>query len=275
MTSVRPSHGLALAVVFVVAISVLSAASLWMLLGQSLHNHSPLSDVISDREFWQSAKRTLIFAISAVILKAVLAWLLVPYFYRHGDRIITSLLLIPWVVPTSVAAIAWLWFFYDVGGGANSILAPIRVDWLGNPRSAFGITLAFNVWRETPLWALALASSLSGGRAALSRLAQLDGLSRLEHFRLVALPRVLPVLCALALLSTIWAVGEFETVWLLTQGGPGEATELLAVYAFKHAYLSQDLAFGVASYLCMFPIIFCILLPALRLYRRAVERASL
>jgi N,N'-diacetylchitobiose transport system permease protein len=79
----------------------------------------------------------------------------------------------------------------------------------------------------------------------------------------------------LALLSTIWTMGEFESIWILTRGGPGDATELVTVYAFRHAFLGQDLAFGAAAYVCLLPVMSCVLLLFFWLYRRATERGYL
>jgi multiple sugar transport system permease protein len=278
----RASHAslgaLSIAVMFcsIVTFTVLSAV--YILFAHSDKSAiNTLAEVIRDEEFQSTAIRTVLFSLICVLFKAMLAWILVPLFAAQKQAQLSSLVLLPWVLPASIASLAWLWFFYDIGGGANLLLTKLGFaphTWLGDPQSAFWLLVAFNVWRETPLWAIALGAGIHTSDASLAALAATDGLTRSTRIRLLLIPRIKPILIALALLSFIWSAAEFDSVWLLTRGGPGNATELLTIYAFRHAILSQNLARGAAAYICFAPIMAAILYVLLLLYKRAVERAQ-
>lgn len=261
---------------FVVAVGFLLALAVWEIwVEPSAHRTSTLSATLRDPDFWWTLERTALFAALVVPLKWALALPLARIIRTAPEKLRWAFIL-PWVIPPGVATLAWFWLFYDVGGGANLVLAKFGVEsraWLGTPRSAFFICAALNVWREVPLWATAMAPSISGFGGPLEHMAKLDGLSQRERRRLLVRPRLAPLFWALCLLSLIWSIGEFETVWLLTRGGPGNATEFLSVYAFRHAFLSQILGRGAAAYLVALPFVAVSIVAVLTMYSSAVERA--
>jgi ABC-type sugar transport system permease subunit len=143
--------------------------------------------------------RSVIFSATWVALKAVLSWTLVPLFSAPRRSRFGWLVLLPWVLPSSIGSLAWLWFFYDIGGWRKpipltnrSIVSPH--SWFGNPHSAFWLIIAFNVWRETPLWAIALASGVFIPENSLTSLAATDGLNARARLRLLVIPRIKPSL---------------------------------------------------------------------------------
>ena len=227
-------------------------------------------------EYWRTVLRTLLYATLAVALKVVFVWPLALSLNQARHKAITLFYLIPWLIPPSISALAWLWFFYDMSGGANSILHILgfgNVPWLGKPNTAFLICLFFNVWREIPLWAIVISPILGGFGGSLQSLAFQDGLTRLERIWLLIVPRLRPSIVALCILSYIWSAGEFESIWLLTRGGPGESTQLLTVFAYRQAFLSQNLATGAAAFVIFIPISIVVLTFLLLLYSHWVDRA--
>lgn len=269
---------LSIAIVFCSAVTLAVLSAVYILFAHSDRSAiGRFTEVVRDGEFQSTISRTVLFSLVCVLLKAVLAWVLVPLFATPKQTPLGWLVLLPWVLPASIASLAWLWFFYDVGGGANLILTKFGFaphSWFGDPRSAFWLLVAFNVWRETPLWAIALGSGTNITDNSLAALASTDGLARATRVRLLVIPRIKPIFIALVLLSFIWSAAEFDSIWLLTRGGPGNATELLTIYAFRHAILSQNLARGAAAYICFVPVMAAILFALILLYKRAVERTK-
>jgi len=270
--------GFMLIVAFLGAVAVLILFALHLLFSGPYNkgtNLSSLSDTLRDTEFWRSVKRTLLYSLCVTILKVLLVWPIAAAFRRSRTVFAWSLLL-PWIIPSAVSSLAWLWLFYDTGGGANLLVRALghsEIAWLGLPGTAFAICMLFNVWRELPLWALALSPSLAGFRGSLASLATIDDLTPFQRFRLLVLPRAKPVLTVLIALSFIWASGEFESIWVLTRGGPGEATELLTVYAFRHSFLSQDISRGAAAYIVFTPIMALLLVIIGLYYTHTLRRA--
>jgi multiple sugar transport system permease protein len=222
--------------------------------------------------------RTLFFALIVLLLKLVLAVPLAMLIRLESVRNAAWLLLLPWMLPVAVSSLGWLWLFYDVDGGANLALTWFgypQVAWFGGRWTAAGLLILFNVWRELPLWALAVSRAMKGFGGDLEFLATTDGLSRWQHWRLMVMPRLSPVIAALAIISTIWAFGEFESVWLLTRGGPGTSTEILTVYAFRDAFQNQNLAAGAAAFLYFIPLASLSIFGLMTLYCSAAKRAHL
>lgn len=268
------------ALIFIILSTIVVLAALWKIffVGESDNQFSKIVETAIDSEYHRTIVRTLAYAVLAVILKLVLALPLALLLKRFHFRFINNLFLIPWVLPSAVSALAWIWLFYDINGGANLLLKFFgfsEISWLGEGNSAFGICLLFNVWREVPLWAWVIAPSLSGLHGGVSMLADQDGLTDCEKFRLLVLPKLRPILIALTILSIIWSFGEFEATWILTRGGPGESTELLSVYAYRHAFMAQNIARGAAAFLCFLPISIAIITILIMIYQWAAERAKL
>lgn len=267
--------GVGLGLVFITIVGALLVGAALILFATALPSKT-LDIIIHDHEFWSSVWTTFAFAVLAVSLKAILVWplalLLGPY--RKGRVIWLTLL--PWLLPIGVASLTWLWFFYDLGGGANEIFSWFglrAINWLGDKNWSRLICISFNVWRELPLWAVVLAPGLKGFSGSIASLATLDSLSTFERIRFLVLPRVFPVLIALVMLSLIWTMGEFEAIWILTRGGPGIATQTMPIYAFRHAYLSQTLARGIGAYIVFFPFIALILTVLILIYRQLAIKA--
>jgi multiple sugar transport system permease protein len=268
------------ALIFIILSIIVVLAALWKIFSviESDNQLSKILETAIDSEYHRTIVRTLTYAILAVILKLLIALPLALLLRRFPFRFINNLFLIPWVLPSAVSALAWIWLFYDINGGANILLKFIgfsEISWLGKGNLAFGICLLFNVWREVPLWAWVIAPSFSGLQGGVSMLAEQDGLTDWEKYRLIVFPKVRPILIALAILSMIWSFGEFEATWILTRGGPGESTELLSLYAYRHAFMAQNIARGAAAFLCFLPISIMILTILIMIYQWAAKRARI
>jgi ABC-type sugar transport system permease subunit len=267
-------------VAFLAFVFILVGLSVYSIFGgnSAIPFATSFKEVFNDRDFRQAITRTIVFTFTAISIKIVLAWPLAFLLHAQKKRSISVLLLIPWFIPTGISTLAWFWLFYDVGGGMNSLLTLFKlspVAWLGRPDTAYLLCLFFNVWRELPLWALALMPSMAGYSGSISALALQDSLTGIQRFRLLILPRARVVLVVLTIMSFIWTSGEFDSIWILTRGGPGTSTELLALYAFRHSFMSQELGRGVVAYLLFLPIAAICLSCFMFIYRWSAVRSRI
>ncbi len=255
----------ALAAILAVAVFPLG----WTLL-ESLHLHdlrmpwlgrpfvalANYTEALAQPRFWQALAHTAFFAAASVSLEIVLGLLLALGLHGafRGRGLARTAALLPWAIPTVVAALVWRFLFEGPTGAANQMLvgsglvgeAPV---WFADARLAWVPIILADVWKTTPFVALLLLAGLQGIDAELYEAARVDGAGALARFRHVTLPLLRPALVVAVIFRALDALRVFDLVYVLTAGGPGTATEPVAVYAFQS--LLQDLRFGYGSALSL------------------------
>lgn len=221
-------------------------------------------DLLTDERFWAAVRTTLYFTGLSVGFElplglglAVLLDSLTNERTRVG-RLAQTVAIVPWAVPTVVSAQIWLWLYQPDYGLLNSVLARIGVatsiDWLADPRWAIHAAIIMDVWKTTPFAALMLLAGLKALPRELHAAARLDGASWWDRFRSITLPLLTPVILITLVFRTMDAVRVFDAVYVLTNGGPGNATETLSIYAYKTLFQSLQLGYGSALATAMFLI---------------------
>jgi len=148
-----------------------------------------------------------------------------------------SFLMLPWAMPAFVAFLTWRVLYQPIGGGINLVLTntgiyPEIIDWLGQRSTAMPAVIAASVWRGFPFWFISILAGLQNIPAELYEAARVDGANAWQRFRAVTWPGIRRVVIITTLLSSIWTANSFESVWLLTQGGPSDATMVFPVLAY-------------------------------------------
>jgi multiple sugar transport system permease protein len=182
-------------------------------------------------------------------------------------------LLLPWIIPTALSTLAWLWIFdstYGIISWALKNMGLIRtnIPFLGDPTLAMGSVIAVNIWRGTPFFAIALLAGLQTIAQDLYEAAAIDGANALQRFRHVTLPLIMPVLTIVTLFSIIWTFADFQLVYVLTRGGPTNSTHLLATLAYQIGMSAGELSNGAAISLWMFPFMAALVVAVLWYQRR-------
>jgi multiple sugar transport system permease protein len=236
-----------------------------------LHNFRLLlSDTIFQRTFWN----TLFYSVTTVALKAVLGLILALLLNQHFPfrRFVRASLLLPWIVPTALSTIAWLWIFDPTFSVINWLLVNIfgapRVNWLGDASLAMTSIIIVNVWRGIPFFAISILAGLQTIAPELYEAASIDGADAWRRFRHITLPMVRPVLLLVTLFSFIWTVADFQLVYVLTRGGPSNSTHLFGTLAYQVAVFASKLGEGAAISLFMLPfLLLCIVVVLWQLRR--------
>lgn len=210
------------------------------------------TQVLSSPRFQRALTNSLIFTVFAMAAKFVLgmAMALVLNQAFRGRNLLRAFFLIPWVLPGFVAYLLWRWMLDPLQGFMNYALIDLGlvtfpVEFLSNTTWALPSVIVAHVWRGFPFFGLAFLAGLQNISAEQYEAAAVDGASRLQQFRFVTLPGLRHVIIVVLLLATIWTFNAFEPVYLLTGGGPADATMVYTVLAYEMGIVNMRL--GEAS----------------------------
>ena len=217
-------------------------------------------ELLQDPIFLMSIVRTFIFTGGSVILKLIfgIAMAVVLNEKLRCRNMFRSILLLPWTLPTVVVVLVWQWMFSDVGGVLNALLQMIGVSkpvlWLARPGMAMFSVILVNVWKGTPFIAISVLAGLQNISLEYYEAASIDGANVIQKFVRITLPLLRDVIFLAALMTTIWTLNNFEVIWLLTKGGPSNATNVAAVYSYITAFRNNNLSKAISISVLFLPI---------------------
>ena len=233
----------------------------------------------NDSIFQRAAANTFVYTGIATVGKLALGMWLALLLNRHfrGKRLVRASMLLPFIVPTVLSTFAWKWMFDPTFSVLNWTLyhfgfIQTRIGWLTDPAMALGSVIIVNIWRGMPFYAITLLAGLQTVNPELHEAAALDGATAWQRFWRITWPLLLPVTMVVTLFSVIQTFADFQLVYVLTGGGPANATHLFATYAYQIGINTGLLGEGAAVSLAMFPILFIIVVIQLW-YIRRVEGA--
>ena len=220
-----------------------------------------------DSIFWLSVFNTILYTVAASILKFMLGLWLALLLNEHlpFKAIIRAVVLLPWVVPTVLSAIAF-WWIYDTQFSIISwallelgwISSPI--NFLGDPNNARATVILTNVWRGIPFVAITLLAGLQTISPSLHEAATLDGATSWQRFRFITLPMLSPLIAVVMTFSVLFTFTDFQLIYVLTRGGPLNATHLMATLSFQRAIPGGQLGEGAAIAVAMVPFLLAAIL---------------
>ncbi|MEU1591043.1 ABC transporter permease subunit [Micromonospora sp. NPDC005710] len=241
--------------------------------------------LVGDDQFHTGVVNSFVFTAYAEIFKVVLglAAALLLHHRRRGRAVLAGLLLVPWVVPTVVTAFSWRALLDPIFGSVNTLLTATGIGpllasahlvdswpagWLSDPSLAMPSVILVNVWKGVPFFTVCFLAGLKAIPADLYEAATIDGASSWQRFANVTLPGLRHVITVTVTLSSIWTFNNFDLVWLLTQGGPGDVTAPYVLVAYSKAILQLQYGAGAAVTLVMLPIIGGLVFVLVRLLRQ-------
>ena len=227
-----------------------------------------------DGVFWQVTGNTFVYVVVTTILKLAggLAMALVINQTFRGRNLVRAFLLLPFIVPTILSTVAWMWIFDPTFSVINWLLVhggliASGFSWLGNKTLAMVSIIIVNTWRGIPFYGITLLAGLQTISPDLYEAAAIDGASVGQRFRHVTLPIIKPILIIVTMFSVIFTFSDFQIVYALTHGGPANATQVFVTYAFDLGMSGGQLGMGAAAALAMLPAL-GLLIVALTLYLR-------
>ncbi|AEM86667.1 carbohydrate ABC transporter permease [Streptomyces violaceusniger] len=231
--------------------------------------------ILQDQVFWDRLGWTVTWTVCCVALTFSIGLGLAVLLNRRfaGRTLYRSLLILPWAVPAFVSVFAWRLLYNEKNGILNKVLDGGGIDavpWLNDPTMAKASVIAVNIWLGVPFMLVALLGGLQSIPGELYEAAEMDGASPWQRFRHITLPGLRSVSSTVILLSTIWTFNMFPVIFLLTRGGPGDATEILVTYAYRLSFVNSPRDFAGAS--AWGVLILLILMLFAVVYRRSLRK---
>jgi multiple sugar transport system permease protein len=230
--------------------------------------------------FHVALRNTFLFTVGAGLLKGLLgttlAFLLMQPF--RGRKVVRALVVIPFTLPIAVSVLGWKWMFdsqfsvinwalsrFGLIGEYGSAAWPV---WLGQPHLALLSVMFVNVWRGFPFTAIVLMAGMTSVPPEIVDSSKVDGASFLQRFRRIIVPMIAPILFVGTAFDTVFTLSDLSIVYLLTNGGPDGATEILPTLAYNTGIRAGALGRGAAISLFLFPVLFPLMVLLLRTLRR-------
>lgn len=214
--------------------------------------------VLKDPRVHKTLGITLIFTLSSVFFELILGLVLALIMNKamRGKGFIRTISLIPWAIPTSVAALIWAYLYDGSSGIVAVLLEKLHIigsstDLLMSSTAALGAVIMADVWKTTPYMALLLLAGLQTISDSLYEAAAVDGANKLKQFWSITLPLLKPSIFVALLFRTLDAFRVFDLIFVLTGGGPGGSTESISIYAYKTMFAQTQFGYGAAIVIIM------------------------
>jgi multiple sugar transport system permease protein len=233
-------------------------------------------EIWTDSIFRIAVWNTCVYTAIATIFKLALGlWLAVLLNNNFKGKAFTrAFILLPFIIPTVLSTLAWKWMFDPTFSVINWGLYRLglidhRINWLGDPDLALISVIIVNVWRGVPFFAISLLAGLQTISPELHEAAAIDGARAWQRFRHVTWPLLLPVTLVVMLFSVIQTFADFQLVYVLTGGGPANATQLFSTYAYQIGIGTGLLSQGATISLAVFPVLLAVVIMQLFYIRKA------
>jgi ABC-type sugar transport system permease subunit len=219
--------------------------------------HFVLGDRSVVRAFWNTLYFSVVSVAVATLIGLGIALLLDSGIPGSGWLVFGAVL--PWAIPEIVNALMWQWIYNPTFGAFNGLLVTLGLledyrAWLSTPLSAMHAVIFAHAWKLVPFVVIILYAALRSIPAELYESAQLDGAGSWAQFRYVTFPLAAPAIAVAVLFCVVWSMRAFDIVYLLTRGGPGEATVILSYFVFTKAFEFGDLG-AAAAVACLLAVL--------------------
>jgi ABC-type sugar transport system permease subunit len=215
--------------------------------------------IVSDGQFWNAWIHTIQFTSASTLLETSLGLMIALVLSERfrGRGIVRAAMLVPWAIPTVVTSKMFGWLFDGQNGIVNYLLRSVgllqhNVNWYGSPDFALATIIIADVWKTTPFMALLLLAGLQTIPDSLAEASVIDGANAWQRFWYVRLPLLTPTLLIASMFRALDAFRIFDLVYVLTGGGPADATEVLSTFTYKNLFSALQVGYGSTLSTIMF-----------------------
>jgi multiple sugar transport system permease protein len=216
-------------------------------------------DLLTSGPLYRSLAATAYFTLGSVLVQtgaglAIALALNVPF---RGNYLVRSLLIVPWAIPSALGALMWQRFFSSVDGFVNASLRNLglldgTINWFLDPWLAMTVVIWVDSWKMTPLYAIIFLAALQTIPKDLYETAAIEGAKRWQSFLYITLPMLRPVIIVVIILRIVLVFQAFDFIYILTSGGPGNSTRVIAYYAYQEAFVFLERGRGAALAIIIF-----------------------
>jgi ABC-type sugar transport system permease subunit len=222
----------------------------WLIRFNGLENYI---QAFGDREVLLALRTSIVMVVGIVGLSYLLGLIGALILDREfrGRGFYRALILVPWVIPPVVAFISWQWMLNDQSGLINNVLQQLGliddpILWLADPSLAMVSLIIVGTWSRFPFMVITILAALSAIDRSITQAAEVDGANRWQIFRYITFPLILPISVIGTLLQAIWTFNDFGLPFVLTGGGPSNATTPLILLAYKEAFQRYNIGYGTS-----------------------------
>ncbi|HKI56837.1 MAG TPA: sugar ABC transporter permease [Trueperaceae bacterium] len=208
---------------------------------------------LRDPEFRASLGRTFYFALITVPVETTLGLLIALLLNQRffGRGFVRGLIILPWALPYIVNGVMWKWILNANYGALNALLTQLGLTdryhiWLGYPGTAFNFVILANIWKETPVAVILILAALQTIPGELYEAARVDGANAWHQFWAVTFPSLRPVIAVTMVVKTVWALKEFDLIYVMTGGGPANATNVATFQTYLTTFKFLKFGYGAA-----------------------------
>jgi multiple sugar transport system permease protein len=224
--------------------SIVTGISDWVGLGN-------IQEALASREFRRAALNSGIFTLASMVIQLIIGMALALFFYKKFplSTAIRALLILPWLVPSIVATTAWRFMLREPNGFINQALHVFglpTVRWLTTPNMALVSVIIVNIWIGVAFNMVLLHSGLQSIPTELLEAATVDGAGYWRRVYHIMLPALRPVLAVVFTLGFVYTLKQFDIVWTLTKGGPGNGSQVLSTWSYTAAFVQNQFGMGAA-----------------------------
>ena len=231
-----------------------------------------------DAVFWLTLWNSFVWVFGSVVLQFVAGFaaaLLLHQAFR-GRAVVRMLALLPWIIPGVVVGLIWEWLYQPNYGVINDLLIRAgwmheRLAWLSSPDTAMAAVVFTNVWRGIPFFAIMLLAGLQAIPGELYEAAHVDGAGVLARFRHITLPLLRPIIVVATATRIIWTFNYADLIFVMTSGGPANATQITSTYTLLQAYSNLDFGYAAALSVVLLLVMLAFTAAYLRLTRGVEE----
>jgi len=234
------------------------------------------AQIIRNPEFWMVLKNTFVYTLGTVPLNMILS-LIVAYFLNKklaGKKFLRTAFFAPVIMSSVAAAVIWRWVYEPNFGLLNTVLGWFSipaVNWLNDPTAAMFALIVMGVWKTFGVNMVLFSAGLQGIPEHYYEAAELDGAGRWSRFWYITIPLLSPTTFFVLVISVIGSFQVFDTVYVLTSGGPLGTTKVLVFYLYEHAFKFFDMGYASAVAYLMFAIVFALTLLQTKYLKRSIH----
>ncbi|MEM3385680.1 MAG: sugar ABC transporter permease [Nitrososphaeria archaeon] len=235
-------------------------------------------ELLRDPLYVRSLFNTFLYVGVGVNLKMVFAFFfsgLLMYRKYPAVKILSVAYLLPWAIPDIAGILSFRWMLNSDWGVINLFLSEFgfpKIMWLNSYYTSMAAAIFFHIWKWTPLWTMTFYAGRLVIPPELYEAAKIDGATTFNELRHITIPLMKRLYILCTLLSTIWTMGDFNTIWLLTGGDPGGTTHLASTIAYKYALYFGDVSLGVSSYIVLMPFLLILIFAIIKIMGVPGER---